>query len=139
MLGTLVMPFNELAPWIIATVGWTLAIVLFFVRRADHRRAAGVDGGMRFFMEISQLVDRIHRVTDMLETSYIEGKPREQRKDPWEEYRAIQKTLADNRTRYEFLLERYFGSRIRGIVQRMIHDTHTRYGRHFGELLPLIY
>ena len=110
---------KELISWSLVILGWLVsstASYLYGLHRANAEKTESL------FLEISLLVETLRRVYSDVVTSLYLKQPPESRASLWTELERVRNQYNDNRSRYNFLLSKYFNEDIRsGVIQMLEH------------------
>lgn len=100
---------QQAVSWSLVVIGWFLSSFLGY-SLASLRSSR--DRAEKVFEELSVLIEQGEDCLRRLEFSFDEKQPPESRLALWAAYDSLGQTYRANRSRHQFLLQKYFGTRI---------------------------
>lgn len=100
---------SNIISWILVCLGWGVTsylAYLFGVKRYSNERAEQV------FEEVSVIIESAQEISDALMKSFGEKEAPIRREGLWRQYEELQYRYYGNRSRCQFLLDKYFGREI---------------------------
>ena len=121
---------TNVVSWILVCIGW---IVSNHINHSYWSKEYSEGRREQVFEEVSVLIEKGQILSDVPMKSYSNKEPPFKREGLWRQYEELEYKYYGSRSRYQYLLDKYFGVDIAVNVDRILYSLFPGVSREEGE------